>query len=60
MTFSPPPAPRLALHSQPAQAALGSAQRNPAFAPRKRVTTVQPQSGFQATGYPPSGGPVED
>ena len=39
--YPPAPAPRLALHSQPAAAAQSGALRNPAYAPREGVTTVR-------------------
>ena len=59
-TFAPAPVPRLALHTQPATAARSSAPRNPACAPGKGVTTVQPLRGFRfVDSLPPRGGPSE-
>jgi hypothetical protein len=59
-TFPPTPVPRVALHCRPASAARSSASRNPAYAPRKGVTTVQPLRGFRfIDSLPPRGGPSE-
>lgn len=59
-TIPPTPVPLPALHSRPATAARSGAPRNPAFAPWKGVTTVQPLRGFRLVDLLlPWGGPAE-